>query len=183
MKKSIFNALLAAMVVLVVDTSQAQDVTPTTDPGVKIGNVVWATRNVGEAGKFVDRPEDFGNHFTFEEAKTACPEGWRTPTWAELAPMIDIAGEWPMTNDVKGRRFGSGEASIFLPAAGGYNRGHFANQGAYWSSTPPEDEIYEKFKEKAGLLLVGTQLIFNATSIDKVFGDAGIKSSVRCVRK
>jgi len=34
--------------------------TPTTDEGVVINGVKWATRNVGSTGTFVTNPQDYG---------------------------------------------------------------------------------------------------------------------------
>ena len=39
--------------------------------------VKWATRNVGEKGKFVSSPKKNGNLYTWDEAQTVCPSGWR----------------------------------------------------------------------------------------------------------
>jgi len=98
---------------------------PYTDEGVVINGVIWATRNVGEIGKFVNKPEDFGNEYTWQEAKTACPSGWRLPTEWELKGLG--TGTWT-TN---GREFGTAPNTIFLPADGWSNVG----SGYYWSST------------------------------------------------
>jgi uncharacterized protein (TIGR02145 family) len=109
--------------------------------GVTIGGVTWAARNVGWSRQFVDRPEEYGGYFSFSEAEaaTACPEGWRAPTQAELSALG--SGSWETLNGVNGRRFGSGTSTIFLPAAGQYDlyndvpdayQGTF---GLYWSTT------------------------------------------------
>jgi uncharacterized protein (TIGR02145 family) len=111
-----------------------------TNEGVVIDGITWATRNVGEKGTFVDNPEDYGGYFNFEYAQIACPEGWRTPTHDEYVSLNAAGSEWTTENGVNGRLFGtSGENTIFLPAASCrdtsgtvYGQGSFGN---YWSST------------------------------------------------
>ena len=92
--------------------------TPTTDPGVVINGVRWATRNVGASGTFVSRAEDFGNYFTWYQAQSVCPPGWRVPTQAELQRLVDAGSVWIARNNVNGRLFGNAPNQIFLPSAG-----------------------------------------------------------------
>ena len=76
--------------------------------------------------------------------------GWRMPTDAEFADLIDnTTTTWTTSNGVYGRLFtGKGEfasASIFLPAAGyGHGTGLFlsGSGGRYWSSTPHSSNSY-----------------------------------------
>jgi uncharacterized protein (TIGR02145 family) len=107
--------------------------------GVTINGITWATCNVGTQGTFTTYPEDYGNYYTFEEAQEACPEGWRVPTNEEYISLYTVGNELTAENGVGGRRFGSGENTIFLPAAGYRNQyGTVARQGSYghyWSST------------------------------------------------
>ncbi len=119
---------------LAVGTARAQE------KGVEINGERWATRNVGEKGEFVDNPEDYGNYYTFEEARSACPDGWRTPTVEEHQHLTDVDSEWTTINGVAGRRFGSGSNSIFIPASGMRNPSNGivyiqGETGYYWSST------------------------------------------------
>ena len=110
--------------------------------GVLINDVVWATCNVKEAGKFVDNPEDYGNYFTFDDAKNACPAGWCLPTVKEIRTLFDdtkVSTEW-VIGDKKGRRFtdiATGK-SVFFPAAGYRSSGgqvfHTDVRGYYWSN-------------------------------------------------
>ncbi len=139
----------------------------------EIGGVVWAGTNVGEQGRFVSTPEDYGNQFSFEEARRACPEGWRTPTTEEFAALIASGHERTEVSGVAGRMFGSGENKIFLPNSGlhgGWQAGH---AGCYWSSTP-----HKKIRAYA----IG----FNG-SVPRVFHSAGYYRSygmsVRCVKE
>ncbi|MDR1679486.1 MAG: fibrobacter succinogenes major paralogous domain-containing protein [Prevotellaceae bacterium] len=65
--------------------------TITTDPGVKINGVTWATRNVEDVGTFADTPESPGCFFQWNR-KTA---------WSATTPEADIAigeaGGWDNT--------------------------------------------------------------------------------------
>ena len=112
---------------------------------VTINGVRWATRNVGEPGKFVDNPWDYGLFHTFEEAQTACPDGWRVPSREDFSALCDdtkVVSTWTKQGGVDGRLFvdATTEKSIFLPAAGGrdYSSGSVYYQGTlggYWSSS------------------------------------------------
>jgi uncharacterized protein (TIGR02145 family) len=124
--------------------------------GTKIKGVTWAMTNVASQGKFAANPEDYGNYYAFEEAQTACPEGWRVPTTEEHMSLDAAGSVWTTVNGVEGRRFGSGSNSIFLPAAGCrstggqvYGQGSF---GGYWSS-------------KAGSYAGGYSLYFGSAGV------------------
>ena len=106
---------------------------------VVIDGVPWATRNVGEKGAFVAHPEDYGNFYTFEEALTACPEGWRLPTQGEFEALARSDNRWAKVRGIRGRRFGRDSFAIFLPAGGDRYYGHPpgltkpGHGGSYWS--------------------------------------------------
>lgn len=111
-----------------------------------INNVVWATRNVGDKGTFATNPEDFDYYYNFDEAQTVCPVGWRLPTKEEFESLYATGGEFEMYRNVLGRRFGSGDDSIFLPSTGykyrsgkSDGRPQNDNMGYYWSSTPSSE--------------------------------------------
>jgi uncharacterized protein (TIGR02145 family) len=86
--------------------------------GVRIGDVVWASRNVDAAGAFTASPEDYGGYFTFDNARTACPQGWRLPTKEELDDLIGSGFVWTTMNGVNGGQFGTDDDTVFLPASG-----------------------------------------------------------------
>ena len=121
------------------------EATATTDPGVVIMGVRWATRNVDAPGTFTENPEDAGMFFqwnrrhgwnatdteilgwnrsipggtTWSRENDPCPEGWRVPTPEEFRLlMVHAESTWAMLNGVSGRWFGSRHNSIFLPAVG-----------------------------------------------------------------
>jgi len=122
--------------------------TPTTDVGVVINGVKWATRNVDAFGTFAATPESAGMFYqwnrpkawtatntvtdwdntyptgtTWEKANDPSPKGWRVPTKVEMDKLFDaerVSNGWTTQKGVNGRKFTdkSTRASIFLPAAG-----------------------------------------------------------------
>ena len=134
--------------------------------GILINGVRWATYNVGTRGQFVSSSEKYGNYYTWEESKTVCPAGWRLPTGAEIDLLISAGSIWTNVNGVKGRIFGSGNNTIFLPASG---MGGFADDevGRYWSSTP--SNVDAKF------------LWFNNQQVNNAANNGG-RICVRCVK-
>ena len=112
----------------------------TFDEGVVISGIRWATRNVDAPGTFAESPESAGGFFTFEDAKNACPRGWRLPTYEELRALNNAGSEWTIQNDVNGRIFGIAPNQIFLPASGwrcGFDDSFsdVNTDGCYWGST------------------------------------------------
>jgi len=81
---------------------------------------------------------------TWEKANDPCPTGWRVPTKEELESLVNAGSQWTTIYGVKGRIFGSGVASLFLPAAGSRysydgTLGNVGSNGYYWSSSPRPD--------------------------------------------
>jgi len=98
-----------------------------------INGVTWATKNVGAFN-----PEDNGNLYTWEQAKFACPNGWRLPTMAELESLNSTGSAWTIQNGKAGRKFGDNNNHIFLPAAGWRDNSSLrdvSTLGMYWSGT------------------------------------------------
>ncbi|MDR2911600.1 MAG: hypothetical protein LBV47_09630 [Bacteroidales bacterium] len=144
------------------------------DTGVVIGDITWATRNVGNRGEFISVPSDYGNYYSFEEAQTACPDGWRTPTRAEFQSLADTGSKRTTVNNVKGYRFGSDNNTIFLPATGQRsNNGIVYNKdvnGYYWSSAPYNQDY-------------GYHLFFTTTDyVTLNYINNTSNFSIRCVR-
>jgi len=106
----------------------------TSDPGVVINGVKWATRNVDYPGTFAARPEDSGMFYqwnrkkawpatgdevigwdssiltgdTWEKTNDPSPAGWRVPTLDEIEKLLDtdkVSNEWTTQNGVNGRKF------------------------------------------------------------------------------
>jgi len=168
--------------------------------GVKINDVTWATRNVAAIGRFAANPEDVGMMFQWNRLKAwpvtgatfgwdnsiddgitwvtvldPCPEGWRVPTKAELESLITATNTW-VRGAINGRRFISGDNTIFLPAAGWLHSFDGASQYknsrcAYWSSTKVD-------ANRASYM--------SSDELNNAFMDNADKSmgfSIRCVKK
>ena len=113
------------------------------------------TENVWGWNGYFDNPSGDGStfikYFNGEGGKTSLEleddtahillgNGYRMPTQDELSSLVNLSSYWSTLNGVNGRVFVSsitGE-SLFLPAAGGYDRAGFQDRGSrgrYWSST------------------------------------------------
>ncbi|MDR3236422.1 MAG: Ig-like domain-containing protein [Prevotellaceae bacterium] len=68
------------------------------------GNNTW--RDLSETGD------------AWTAAQNPCPDGWRLPTREEITALVDAGSSWTTVNGINGRLFGSGDNTIFLPAAG-----------------------------------------------------------------
>lgn len=76
----------------------------------RIGSLNWFRQNLGMKEKGVPFNNNspaldgiFGRYYTWEEARTACPEGWRLPTesdWADLGKALGCADAAPMQDFV-----------------------------------------------------------------------------------
>ena len=127
-------------------TPSASNNSLTSDKGVVINGVKWATCNVDKPGTFAAKPEDPGMFYqwnrkkgwpatgevtgwdssgaagnTWAKANDPSPAGWRVPTEDEFKKLIDedkVKNEWTSVNGVNGRRFTDKVSgnSIFLPA-------------------------------------------------------------------
>jgi uncharacterized protein (TIGR02145 family) len=117
-----------------------------TDEGVVINGVRWATRNVGEPGKFAAKPSDAGMMYKWNSNKpvpatgdvqwddsappagekwtnSPCPAGWRPPTMDEAKKLFDnkkVSSAWTTMNGVAGRTYTdiATGATMFVPATG-----------------------------------------------------------------
>jgi len=146
--KSLFCVALFAMALFCVENINAQQ-----KEGVTINGVTWATTNVGAT-----TIEGNGSYYTWEQAKTACPKGWRLPTMKELEMFQNVVpseedfgvydieakvpSTWTTLNGKNGRHFTDKVTgnNIFMPAAGyRYDNdgtlNYVGTYGFYWSST------------------------------------------------
>lgn len=173
-------------------------VKPDEEQGVVINGVRWATRNVGIPGQFVASQEDAGYFYQWNRIKgwnpdepctnwdssiplgdnwttenSPCPKGWRLPTNEEMQSLIDAGSEWTTVNGIYGRKYGSGENSIFLPAGGLLSLdgtfGNYGSTGNYWTSTGYGND-------KAYGLIEGSGTFVTVYASQKVGG-----SMIRCV--
>jgi len=149
MNKKIFSTAVVFIMALVFFAScgaRRNISTATTDEGVVINGIRWATRNVDAPGTFAPYPESSGMFFQWNRKKgwsatdevtdwnssiptgtewyaenDPCPPGWRVPTETELRSLNRAGSTW--TSDwhdtgVNGRIFGTYPYQIFLPAIG-----------------------------------------------------------------
>jgi uncharacterized protein (TIGR02145 family) len=144
--------ILLTLCLTAITTGCAQQSSKTTDPGVVINGVRWATRNVAAPGTFANKPEDAGMFYQWnrkkawnatdsiprwdesehkrtewERANDPSPKGWRIPTVEEFESLLDekkVSNEWIIQNGVNGIQFTDRKNgnSIFLPAAGTYGQ-------------------------------------------------------------
>mgnify|MGYP002521986951 FL=1 len=106
---------------------------------VKVGDLKWATKNVGATK---DNP--YGELFTYEQALKACPDGWRLPTSDELEQLSQFYSVPVSYDGMNGMWFSGstpykeGVDAVFLPMAGhdnGEGKESIGSYGGYWSST------------------------------------------------
>jgi len=154
--------------------------TATTDPGVIINDIKWATRNLNTSGTFTANPEDAGGLYL--RGSRACPSGWRVPTREELESLMRAGSTWVTRNGVNGRLFGTAPDTLFLPVAGYIDNYESLTSTwtIYWSSTEVEN-IYGGYS-RAYSLDFG---IFNNSDVVSqprvTESMTSYKGSVRCV--
>lgn len=140
-KLFVFLACGIAAIVLSSCTKSAWDRSYSHKSYVEVGGLKWATKNVGASE---DNP--YGSLYTYEQAITACPDGWRLPSRTELRMLTQNFSTAVSYDGVSGKWFSGstpykeGVEAVFLPYAGGhmheYDEGqYFDTIGYYWSST------------------------------------------------
>ena len=147
---------------------------------VEICGLKWATKNVGA---IEDNP--YGNLYTYEQARKACPEGWRLPTSNEVWQLSLLHPEIVNHGGMDGVWFSGstpykdGVDAVFFPLAGGDwgdgdGKEDVDSSGIYWSSTPHRiDYAYS-------LCIIGVQ--DGPVSIGFDYDDRYCEFSVRCVK-
>jgi len=143
-----FCLLLAIGTASAYANSGIGEVTRTTDPGVVIDGIRWATRNVDAPGTFAENPESSGMFYQWnrrrgwpatgeisswnrsrpqgeiwQRANNPCPRGWRLPTREEIETLgneHNINFRWAEINEVNGTIFEDRTSGnkLFLPAVG-----------------------------------------------------------------
>lgn len=97
---------------------------------VTIDGLTWSQKNLG-----AESVNDHGELYTIDEAKTACPEGWRLPTKEEIKSLTTNYS-WDLIDGTYGLLcYGSGQTgnehpAVFLPASEPN-----ATWGQYWTSS------------------------------------------------
>jgi len=100
---------------------------------------------LSKAYNLLPENERIDKHSSHPEANNPCPCGWRLPTHAEQVSLNNAGSKWTTLNGVNGRIFGSGNNTIFLPAAGcREDSGAVVSKrnGNYWSSSIFDDRAF-----------------------------------------
>jgi len=176
MKKILYSFLAIVLGLVLSGAGCNQDAydPDTYDVGVEINGVTWATRDVGEFGKFVAKPEDEGvtyywnnknyeNLNYWEAAHDPCPSGWKVPTDTQMNASFP-SGQIVRTtiSGINGAYLGTAPNQIFLKVEGG---------AVYWNSIN---------RGYAVLLVVGTDL-YSAVGTNAGATDSN-KYRIRCVK-
>ena len=154
--------IFAIVIASVAGCSARRGTSATTDEGVVINGVRWATRNADGYRTFVSSPEMPGGFYAWNRNRARdrytlrrsmlqrggsqgnsfdpCPPGWRLPTEAQFRSLIRAGSVWVEKNGVYGRLFGTAPNQLFLPAAGEFVREHseanYVNEKGYYFTTP-----------------------------------------------
>lgn len=162
MKKTAFLVLLLIVLIAIFADKNAFS------NEVKIDNLTWMQMNVGATNRDL-----VGTAFTYNDALTVCPEGWRLPTRFEFESLIKNRSKPSNYQGFTGRWF-SGKTpyadakdKVFL------SRTFFKSKydtGYYWSST--------RFDDKYAYCLS-----FNAANVTVNRTLQSNKMPVRCVKK
>ncbi len=201
MKKLFLLSIFSCIIMLIA----AQNAT--TDEGVEINGVIWATRNVDAPGTFAENPEDPGMFYQWGSnvgwsatnplvstdgsswlypwdangAETwennVCPSGWRLPTNTEFSDLVSYAQNWETINGKSGRYFGIGDNTIFLPAVGSRNYNNGALINANTQGNYWANTRVEGKDKSFWLCFYGDILKVNG-NCSRAFGN-----SVRCVKE
>ena len=177
-------------------TKEFAIMTVSSEQGVLINGVIWATRNVADFGKFAAKPEDAGMIYQWNrpkawpvtgtvtgwdtsaqtatvwaEANDPCPAGWRVPSKEEFDKLVAAGSVWdPVKN---GRIVGSGANTILLTLVGVRNGDgsppNAIDRSCYWANSGPA---------AAYILFVTKDMFTSDASTSK---NQGV--SVRCVTK
>jgi len=153
------NQLLLVGLIMALATFNSYGQSSTSDKGVMINGVKWATSNVAAPGTFAANPEDAGMFYqwnrktawpttgavsgwnnttptgtTWTKSNDPSPTGWRVPTIDEIKKLLDtdrVRSVWTTQNGINGRKFTDQATgnSIFLPAAGA----RYHNDGTLYS--------------------------------------------------
>ena len=155
---------------------------------VKIGSLTWFAENLNFATGGSVCPEgdsrkcsEYGRLYTWDDARTACPEGWRLPDSADFATLVEqaggaaVAGEKLKSSSGWFKKGNGSDVLGFNALPAGYRGEKYDGIGGYayfWSATAtPDDLAYYLFLDFSS----------KATSMN-AFPKSDARS-VRCVRR
>ena len=164
--KNLANNLMSKMNYQTSGTTQSQSsFSQSTKDGITINGITWARKNVGAFEN-----DDYGNQYTFEQAQTVCPKGWRLPTKQEFITLFNAGHSGIVEqNGNKGRKYGDSNKYIFLPYAELFSSEGKEYVVIYWSSTVFDDDDTYAYN----LNLISAQGVVGTEKTSKGF--------VRCV--
>ena len=120
---------------------------------IKIGNQIWMAENLAyEDGYYTiannkdqNYIKKYGYLYSWNAAKSACPQGYHLPTKAEFETLLDNYGGGKNFNNKNYKALISGGASGFSALLGGYMSydyfgyfgyiGDIGNSGDFWTAT------------------------------------------------
>ena len=161
-----------------------------------LGETKWFRNNLAYTGSgFAYEESDvtsypLGRYYTWEEAQSACPEGWRLPTLEEFEGLGNTAGDlmadafmegdrlwefWPDVNITNKLRF-SAIPSGYAICGEGTSPAFFgwSNYACFWTSTSNPDDQSQAFYR---------YLFVEDTDVKTTSGDkSSLALSVRCVQ-
>ena len=134
--------------------------------------------NGGTTWNDSDEPGD-----VWEKANDPCPAGYRMPTREEHTSLAAADSKWDTKNGVKGCTFGSGNTTIFLPAAGfrNYRIGKLTSNGTdgnYWST-----DTRSYIGEITGYNLHFYYASGNVSVNPNAYDDKPCGNTIRCVKE
>ena len=162
MKKTAFLVILLIVLIAIFADKNAFSTE------VQIDKLVWQRLNVGASNADL-----VGILFSYDEALTACPEGYRLPTRFEYESLIKNRSKTVNYQNYIGRwftgktKYDEANAKIFLPRT--FFKSKY-DSGYYWSSTKLDDKY-------------AYCLNFNSANVAVNYTNRMNKMSVRCVKK
>ena len=139
----------------------------------EIDGKTWKQFNLGASESNL-----YGSRYTYDNAQTACPTGWRLPTKDELESLSANYSDWTTYLGVKGRWFSGSQSysqtapAIFLPELFTYSFGR------YWSSTDAGQERIDG----EDVFNIYFLYIDRANVINDDYGSTTNEYSVRCLK-